>query len=176
MEDLTVPPRAFVFVSQPTALSPRQCIARDWVHDRLRRHELGPRAIGVSEFGAKNPLHEVCLLARHCSGGVILGFTQAEAADVVVKPGTASEERRALLATPSPWNQLEAGILVAMRLPLLVLCEPSISGGVFDPGAGEHYVNHMDVDRIDEPQQAKRLEASILSWANQVWSAYRAAW
>src|SRR5437660_3411049 len=40
------------------------------------RFNLEPRAPGRSDYPTELPLREVLLVARHCSGGVILGFEQ----------------------------------------------------------------------------------------------------
>jgi len=137
---------------------------------------LEPRTVGVSDFVAKNPLHEVCVLARHCSGGLVLGFRQMQATEVVLKPDTERQSTSRDVAFASPWNQLEAGVLFAMRIPLLVVCETGISGGVFDPGAGDHFVNRIDMDRLDEPQHRAELHDTIRSWSTDVWNHYRKVW
>ena len=49
-------------------------------------------------------------MARHCSGAVILGFSQSIAERVIVKPNTANEHKINKLKMPTPWNHLEAGI------------------------------------------------------------------
>ncbi len=171
-----MPQTAFVFVSQPTTLSARQQQAQTLIMDELAVLGLAPRTVGVSDFATKNPLHEVCVLARHCSGGLVLGFRQAVAERVVLKPDTARETVVESACYPSPWNQLEAGVLFALRVPLLVLCEAGIGGGVFDPGAGDHYINRLDLERLDDPVHVGELRHAIRSWSNDVWSHYRSVW
>ena len=61
---------------------------------------------------------EVLLIARHCSGGIILAFEQFRADSGVVKPGTSAEKRvTAPQPFPSPWNHLESGILFGLKAP-----------------------------------------------------------
>ena len=38
---------------------------------------------------------------------------------------------------PTPWNQLETGLLFGLGLPLLVLKQEGITGGIFDEGASD---------------------------------------
>jgi hypothetical protein len=100
-----------VFVSSPTTLSASQEAARTVIVQQLDDNDLEPRALGRSDYPTELPLREVLLIARHCSGGVILGFEQCRADSGVLKPGTSAEKRvNTPLAFPSPWNHLESGI------------------------------------------------------------------
>jgi hypothetical protein len=167
---------AFVFVSQPTKLTPDQITTRDWLMGQLAQVNLVPRTVGVSDFAAKNPIQEVCILAKHCSGGLILGFEQMRIESGTSKPGTAFETAISNQAQATPWNQLEAGILTAFRLPLLVLRESGVSGGVFDPGASDHYVTTIDSTRFLEHGENPELGEALRSWSTDVWAHYRNAW
>ena len=167
---------AFIFVSQPTAMSKAQVNGREFIFAELAKYGLVGRTVGLTDHAPKNPIAEVCLLAKHCSGGLVLGFQQAAAASVVYKPGTNVESAADHASFPSPWNQLEAGVLVSMQRPLLVVREQGIAGGIFDPGAGEHYVNPIDLDRLDDPAAVDGLQQTIATWAGDVWQTYRSAW
>jgi hypothetical protein len=49
-----------------------------------------------------------------------------------VKPETKEAHTVVGVKQATPWNQLEAGVLYALGLPLLVFREAGIEGGVFD--------------------------------------------
>src|SRR6266480_2192438 len=116
-----------VFVSCPTSLSPSQEAARTVIIQQLDDNDLEPRALGRSDYPTDLPLREVAMIARHCSGGIILGFEQFYAPSGVVKRGTAGEKAApGEVVMPTPWNYLEAGILFGLRLPLLVFREDGI--------------------------------------------------
>jgi hypothetical protein len=101
----------------------------------VHRYNLEPRALGRSDYPTELPLREVLVIAKHCAGGIILGFEQYRSLDGIDKPGTGSEARRGpSVPFPTPWNQLEAGILFGLGLPLLIFRESGISGGIFDAG------------------------------------------
>jgi len=68
-----------VFVSSPTKLNERQETSRELVVRELARLQLEPRALGRSDYPSEFPLREVFVIARHCSGGIILGFQQLTA-------------------------------------------------------------------------------------------------
>src|SRR4051795_12967973 len=107
-----------VFVSSPTSLSPSQEAARTVIIRQLDDNDLEARTLGRSDYPTELPLREVLTIARHCAGAVILGFRQVRADAGIIKPGT--REARHIPAPiyfPTPWNQLEAGILFSLGLP-----------------------------------------------------------
>lgn len=165
-----------VFVSSPTMLSPQQAASRTVVTDLLEQYKMEPRALGRTDYPKDSPLKEVLIIAKHCHGGIILGFEQLQVTGGTRKRGT--KEAQAIdparpLSLPTPWNQLEAGILFGLRLPLLIFREEAVSGGVFDVGTTEVFVHTMPPKR---PNAAKRdeLEHVFLKWSAAVQSHYEA--
>jgi hypothetical protein len=81
------------------------------------------------------------VLAKHCSGGVILGFEQFYCRQGVSKRGTSKQKTvRSATVFPTAWNNLEAGILFGLHLPLLVFKEDGIYDGVFDAGVTDVFL------------------------------------
>jgi hypothetical protein len=161
-----------VFVSAPTVLNAPQEASRRLILRELEYSGLDWRALGRSDYPTELPLREVLTIARHCAGGVILGFSQFRAKTGVWKPGT--PEKKAIAAPvyfPTPWNQLEAGILFSLGLPLLVFRERSISGGVFDPGVTDVFIHPMPMASISAKDK-KGLRAVFLKWQASVRSFY----
>jgi hypothetical protein len=68
-----------IFVSSPTALNPEQAASREVVMCFLEELNLEPRALGRSDYPSELPLREVLVIARHCAGGIILGYEQFRA-------------------------------------------------------------------------------------------------
>lgn len=161
-----------VFVSCPTSLNDEQEKSRKVILRQLSKVNLEPRALGRSDYPTELPLREVHLLAKHCSGGVILGFEQFRAENGKWKVGT-KEEKVAKSATsfPSPWNQLEAGILYSLDLPLLVFKEEAISGGVFDNGVTDVFVHHMPTGKMTK-EKKQALTAVFQKWQASVRAHY----
>src|SRR6185369_2593686 len=101
----------------PTVLSDSQEASRRLIVRQLETLGLEPRALGRSDYPTELPLREVLTIARHCAGGVILGFTQFRADTGVFKPNTTEEKAipaGSSVAVPTPWNHLEAGILFSL--------------------------------------------------------------
>lgn len=133
-----------VFGSSPTLLSAEQDLARRLILGELNAVGLEWRSIGQTDYPSSFPLREVLTLAKHCAGGVVLGFSQFESSRGISKKGTIDEEKvKQRVDFPTPWNQLEAGILFALSKPLLVFRENGIEGGIFDNGVSDLFIQQM---------------------------------
>jgi hypothetical protein len=161
-----------IFVSAPTSLSPQQEESRKLILRELERNELEPRALGRSDYPTELPLREVLTIARHCAGGIILGFRQVQADSGILKGGT--PDQRPITGPafyPTPWNHLEAGIMFSLGLPLLVFKEEGITGGVFDNGVTDVFVHQMPPPTLSG--QARKAFASVfLKWQADVRTRY----
>jgi hypothetical protein len=163
-----------VFVSGPTKLNESQELSRDRIMRELARLQLEPRALGRSDYPSDFPLREVYVIAKHCSGGIILGFRQFTATAGIWKRGT-KEQRRLPRGKPehfpSPWNHLEAGILFGLQLPLLIFREEPLRGGVFDEGVTDVFIHNMPPGDL----KGANLEAFrevLLKWSARVREHY----
>ena len=98
-----------VFVSMPRSLSNEQRTVQRQVLGELGHHGIEARTLGRTDYPTSFPLREVLTLAKHCSGGLILGFSQFEATAGVWKKGTpfkANVGKNKPVQFPTPWNQL----------------------------------------------------------------------
>ena len=161
-----------IFVSAPTVLSKAQEAVRRHIQREVERMGLEQRALGRSDYPTELPLREVVTIARHCAGGIILGFSQFRASAGVWKPETPQAEAFGEpVYFPSPWNQIEAGVLSSLGLPLLVFKEKGISGGVFDHGVSDVFIHPMpSVSACRKEQNA--LRAVFLKWQTSVRNQY----
>lgn len=157
-----------VFASIPSKLDGDQEASRDYIYDWLHRVGFEPRTVGGSDNSYYNPLHEVRTLARHCAGGVILGYHQvfARVAEVKVRLEGSGElvTKEVEYRAPTPWNQLETGILFGLGLPLLVLKQVGITGGIFDEGAGDVFVQEMPMPQSGTDPAFPRFEQALYRW------------
>jgi len=179
-----------VFASVPSKLDERQTASKRFIYGRLHALGLEPRTVGGSDSGMYNPLHEVRTLARHCAGGLILGYSQITA-DVAKGVTTQESPDGSLIVVetvieqyraPTPWNQLETGIIFGLGLPLFVLKQDGISGGIFDEGASDVLVHPMpmpaarwDAARardLGNPRAQRGFEVALLRWQGLVRGHY----
>jgi hypothetical protein len=139
-----------------------------------------------------NPLHEVRTLARHCAGGIILGYSQITAERAqrfkvkTLADGSVGIETDVIreYRAPTPWNQLETGILFGLGMPLFVLKQDGIEGGIFDAGASDVLVHSMPMpsemwqpspelqDTIFNPTAESGFERALLRWQGLVRDFY----
>lgn len=140
-----------VFASTPSKLDADQRASQHFIYGRLHSLGLEPRTLGSTDPGVYNPLHEVRTLARHCAGGIILGYSQITADRAhrfnvkTLADGTIEVEKDLIrkYRAPTPWNQLETGILFGLGMPLFVLRQEGIEGGIFDAGSSDVLVHSM---------------------------------
>src|ERR1700749_2551010 len=113
-----------VFISAPSTenLNPAQKAVYDAIVSAIDDVGLEERRLGQSDYPDEAPLREVIQIARRCSGGIVLGFTQMMVTSGISKPGVL-DKPVSDTPLPTPWNQLEAGILFSLRLPVLVFRE-----------------------------------------------------
>ncbi|MBZ5728698.1 MAG: hypothetical protein LAP87_27425 [Acidobacteriia bacterium] len=165
-----------VFVSCPTSLSLTQEKSRAVLVKFLEELNLEPRALGRSDYPAELPLREVMVIARHCAGGLILGFEQFQATSGIWKRGTKGEKKlgpKESVPFPSSWNQLEAGILFGLGLPILIFRQDGISGGVFDNGVTDVFVHKMPAETVGSADKDS-LKEVFLKWHARVSAHYYA--
>lgn len=161
-----------IFLSCASTLNAPQQAIYDHLTHALEQERLQPRALGRSDFPQSDPMTEVLYLARACYGGIILGFAQMDFPGGVLKPGTAAETTVARMVLPTPWNQIEAGLLVGLHKPLLVFAEHGVSGGIFDPGAIGGVIQKLSAQRFGQVEKDGMRER-IRQWSAQVRSQFR---
>lgn len=161
-----------VFVSCPTKLNDEQEKSRRIVAKELENLNLEWRALGRSDYPTELPLREVVLLARRCAGGVILGFEQFYAEAATKRRGTSNEPLTGA-RFPTAWNNLEAGILFALRVPLLVFREDGIGDGIFDNGVSDVFIHRMPQSSFSRHDR-KALSAVFQKWQSAVAHRYYA--
>jgi hypothetical protein len=162
-----------VFVSSPSLenLSPSQQAGAELIDMLIRRYKLEWRALGRSDYPNDSPLREVLRMVRHCSGGIILGFEQFAAPEGEFRAGSETASVAKDVSFPTPWNQLEAGILFSAGLPMMIFREPNIRGGVFDVGSTEVFL-HQIPTRTMSKQALDDLDSVFQTWVARVRAHY----
>jgi hypothetical protein len=161
-----------VFGSSPTLLNAEQDSARRLVLGELNAVGLEWRSIGQTDYPSSFPLREVLTLAKHCAGGVVLGFSQFETNRGISKKGTVEQKQiQQEVFFPTPWNHLEAGILFALTKPLLVFRDDGIEGGIFDNGVSDLFIQQMP-DGTLRGKKRKAFREVLQKFAAQVHAHY----
>lgn len=161
-----------IFGSSPTLLNAEQDLARRLILGELGTVGLEWRSIGQTDYPSSFPLREVLTLAKHCAGGVVLGFSQFESNRGISKKGTVEQKQiKERVAFPTPWNQLEAGILFALSKPLLVFREDGIEGGIFDNGVSNLFIQQMPNGKL-RGKKRKAFREVLQKFASEVHANY----
>lgn len=159
-----------VFVSCPTDLNATQAEIRDYLLEWLERNNLVAHTLGRSDYPIHSTLREVLALGKRCCGALILGFEQVYSDKIFKKRGTPTESQVNNVSLPTPWNHLEAGIMYAQRIPLLILREEGITGGIFDSGTVDGFVHDMPKLQASGPD--RRIDNILQRWSSEVISKY----
>ncbi|QQM39886.1 hypothetical protein [Streptomyces liliifuscus] len=122
---------ARVFLGAPSILTPdQQTKLEEWV-SWLEWQSFQVIRLGRDSHG-ENPWHTLTQLLAQVDGVVLLGFRQLDARHSVWRPETKEEALSSSWWT-SPWLQLEAGMSVALALPVIVAAEADVKEGAFNP-------------------------------------------
>jgi hypothetical protein len=161
-----------VFISAPSTenLNPEQKSVYDAIISAIGDVGLEERRLGQSDYPDEAPLKEVIQIARRCSGGIVLGFTQMMVKAGILKPGV-QDKPLSDTPFPTPWNHLEAGILFSLRLPVLVFREQGISGGIFDEGVTDVFIHKMPTV-ADFEKKGSSVRQVLMKWQARVRSHY----
>ena len=128
-----------VFLGTPSLLTPEQQSELErWVA-WLERRPCDVVRLGRDSYG-DDPWRVLTRLLSHADGVLLLGFRQLDARTAVWRPDTKEEAPSAAWWT-SPWLQLEAGMAVALGLPVLVAPEAEVEDGAFHPDVWGTHVN-----------------------------------
>ena len=155
-----------VFLSRPTSVNPAQQAFCESLSDVLDGEGLQARTLGVTDYPGSAPLGEVVTLMRQCSGAIALGLRQLHVKAGTRKEGSANQAEVNDLHLPTPWNQIEAGMAVALDRPLLVAREQGVEGGVFDLGSSDRFIHQVELN--DGWLDAKRFRQPFSIWVDDV--------
>ncbi len=153
-----------VFVSRPTALSASQERFSVALDRTFRENGLESHTVGTQDFTNRSPLAKVLEVMNSCDGACVLGLVQAKAASVVVKPGTKDRRTVTDAVFATPWNQLEAGMALIRGLPLFVICEARVSGGIFDDGVADAYIHRLPSRDRESWLESEAFVGSMHAW------------
>lgn len=95
------------------------------------------------EFGQFTKIKESII---ESSAMVVFGFKQVEIERGKYYPKTSNEKDIELKYLPTPWNELETGMGLVRRIPILLVKDPAIESGIFDDKLSECFVSTILTD------------------------------
>ncbi len=132
-----------IFISRPTVLGngyekPYKAFERFF-----KSEGFSPRRLGKSDYSLKAPLVAVMKLMEQCKGAIILGYPHHEVVYSLTKGGEVINEHGLLL--PTPWNQIEGTLAYKNGIPVLVIAQEEVEGGLFDYGVTGEFVHKANL-------------------------------
>ena len=158
-----VPPSAQtevrVFVSKPGSMEYGQEERVRALLARLDAEGIRPLVLERMDYPQSGALAEVQRLMSGCAGAVIFGFKQLEVHKGTWRPRTSEEKAVESIYFSTPWNEIEAGMAVMRDLPLLVVSQKDVTGGIFDASMAEPRVRRLVVEDDWTSTNSSRLLA-----------------
>jgi len=143
-----------IFVSKPNTINPAQHRFYNGLEEVIKTRGLEISSLGSKQYSNKAPLLAVLELMNDCEGAVILGLKQLEVKQCIEKPGTDNPNTdKKDFYLPTAWNHLEAGIAFALGLPLLIIREKGVEGGIFDVGVTDKFIHQIDLSVENKLEQ-----------------------
>jgi hypothetical protein len=125
------------------------------VRTRLKAEQISVAKLERPDYPSFGSLAEVKRMLVGCAGVVILGFRDLEIKEGRWREGTKEEAPVGGRYLSSEWMQIEAGMAIMAGLPVLVISEPDIRGGIFDVPTSEHLIYRA---RSDEFQSSSAFQ------------------
>jgi hypothetical protein len=153
-----------VFISKPGFVNYYQQQYISALQSRLEAESMIPQTLErpYPQFGV---IGEVQRLMSDCAGAVIFGFKELEIRDGLWRSSTPEEKHIEDQYMSTPWNQLEAGMAAMFSLPIFVVCQREVEGGIFDMASGEHQIYRV---HIDEDWNATAFTNALADWCSDV--------
>jgi len=147
------------------------------IESHLASSGLRARTVGRNEYSYKQPLRAVEDLMSKCAGSVVVALERLAIERAVERRNAPDEQRIENVALPTPWNQIEAALAYAHRMPLLVLKEKRIREEGLLEGRYDWYVQEVELDLVS--LNSAEFRGIFDSWSRDVhrragWFNYRA--
>ena len=134
-----------IFVSKPNSLSAAQAQFCDSFFNFIRARGFNPRTLGQTDFPNAAPINAVKSVLSECSGAIVLGLKQTLILEGLQKAETNDESALRNCYLPTPWNHIEAGMAFILGLPILILKEQGVQGGIFDAGSTDKFIHQAEL-------------------------------
>lgn len=154
-----------VFISKPGCLSHRQSEQVAAIASRVTAQGMQVQWLERPEYPTSGALAEIERRMSCCAGVIVFGFAQLHVREGTWREGTREQQDVKGMSLPTPWNHVETGMAIALGLPLLVVFERDVRGGVFDLLSAEHHVHRL---WLDEDLDGRTFHDAFSAWSADV--------
>jgi hypothetical protein len=135
-----------VFLSRPGYLGYQRQQHIASLLKRLQTEGLDAQTLERPDYPNFGAIGEVRRIMSGCAGAIITGFGELRIEKASWRSGTPEERHVEDLAVTTPWNQIEGGMALMLGIPILILRERGVSGGIFDISPSEPGMYQVFVD------------------------------
>jgi hypothetical protein len=115
-----------IFLSCGTPDTPAQEAFLCALEAHLRSHGCEPQTVGRSKFSGRQPVQAARDLIGDCRGAVVIAFERTRILHGVDRPECAEPIEVRNESHPTVWNQMEASMAYAQRVPILTLVQKGL--------------------------------------------------
>lgn len=154
-----------IFVSRPTTRNTKQEQFLNHLDEIFERRNLQPVSLGQTDYPNKAPIQAIRDHMERCDGAMIVGLEQLRVVEGIEKPGAEDAEVQDI-RLPTPWNHIEAGMAFMLDLPILIMKEEGIKGGVFETGPSDRSIHEAILS--EEWLDSKKFTDPFNEWYEDV--------
>ncbi len=154
-----------VFVSRPSKLPRLFEAAYDGFHKFLKQEKYAPRRLGSTDYSLNAPMQAIIRIMDECDGVIVLGYPQIEIFQHFRRNQDIKKDPS--FQFPTPWNQIEAALGYGAKLPVLVVAQEGIAGGIFDHGVTGEYVLSIDLS-IKKWHEGREFKQVYSDWKSRL--------
>ena len=154
-----------IFISRPTVIGDAYEKPYRAFERFFKSEGFSPRRLGKGDYSMKAPLVAVIELMEQCKGAIILGYPYHEVFYSMTKGGEVIDKHGIFL--PTPWNQIEGTLAYKKEIPVLVIAQKGVDGGLFDYGVTGEFVCKADLGS-DRWFKSREFIGVFQDWKHQV--------
>lgn len=154
-----------IFISRPTVIETKYEKSYVALEKFLTSTKIKIRRLGGNDYSLKAPLKAVMNLMKQCKGAIILGYPHREVT-YSLKKGRANINKHNILL-PTPWNQIEGTLAYKQNIPVLVVAQNGVEGGLFDYGVTGEFVYKANLSS-NRWFKNKEFLGIFQDWKNQI--------
>ena len=154
-----------IFVSRPTVIDKQYEKSYAAFEKFLTSKKINIRRLGGNDYSLKAPLKAVMNLMTQCKGAIVLGYPYHEVTYFLKKGRTTINKHSFLL--PTPWNQIEGTLAYKQNIPVLVIAQNGVEGGLFDYGVTGEFVYKTDLSS-NKCFKSEEFLGVFQDWKHQV--------
>jgi hypothetical protein len=96
------------------------------VEAHLASHNCKPQTVGRSVFSARQPVEAARDLIGSCHGALVIAFERTRIVSGLERPGSPQQKTIQNESHPTIWNQMEAAMAYAKKIPILSLVQTGL--------------------------------------------------